>query len=189
MDRVSWEECKAKSLELMETATAFDERMELDFTTRQGVYVFVYCGSQLGGSLWGEPTPRIVYVGHTGPDSLRHWRSDTGVSSVRRSLAAMLAGSLHLNAVPKSDDPEVDDRFSNYKLDEASELALTAWMRDNIAIAFFDLNADEEAAWYQALLDYNTPMFVFQNNPNNSYGAQIKLYRMQLAEQAAHAGR
>lgn len=187
MGNVSWEDAKAKSGELIAGALPFDAQSEEDFQRKDGLYVLVYCGTQLGGSLWEDPSPRIVYVGHTGNDSLRHWRNDTGISTVRRSLAAMLATALNLQAVPRSNDPEDEDRFANYKLDESSELVLTAWMREHLRIGFFDPAAGEREAWYQALLDYNAPMFVFQNNPQNSYGAQIKLYRMQLAEQAARS--
>ena len=187
MSNIAWEESRVKSEELIAEALPFQDQFFEDFATRQGVYAFVYKGDQLGGSLWGEPESRIVYVGHSGEDSGRHWQNNTGVSTVRRSLAAMLANDLHLEARPKSDDPEDEDRFSNYRLDETSELILTAWMRENLRVAFFDVDAEDEEAWYQALVDYNTPMFVFCNNPNNSYGPQIKLYRQRLAEQAAQA--
>lgn len=187
MDNIKWEDAQAKSEALIAAALPFDAQSEEDFSGRDGLYALVYCGNQLGGNLWEEPSPRIVYVGHTGHDSLRHWRNDTGVSTVRRSLAAMLANALSLQAVPRSSDPEDEDRFSNYKLAESSELVLTAWMKEHLRIAFFDPEENEREAWYQALLDYNTPMFVFQNNPHNSYGAQIKLYRNQLAEQAARS--
>lgn len=182
---VTWEESKAKSEELIAAALPFEDQLFEDFANRKGIYVFAYEGNQLGGSLWGESTARIVYVGHSGADSGRHWRDDTGISTVRRSLAALLASELHLEARPKSDDPNDEDRFLNYRLAEASELVLTAWMKENLRVAFFDLDNDQTDAWYQALVDYNTPMFVFRNNPNNSYGPQIKLYRARLAEQAA----
>jgi len=182
---VSWNQSKEMSLQLMESAQAFEEQMIADLAHRKGIYVFVYEGTELGGTLWHEPEPSIVYIGHTGEDSARHWHNDTAVSTVRRSLAAMLAGDLHLEARPKSDDPEDEDRFSNYRLEETSELVLTAWMKEHIRVAFLDLEEEETEAWYQAMVDYNTPMFVFRNNPNNSYGPQIKLYRARLAEQAA----
>ena len=74
MGNVSWEDAKAKSGELIAGALPFDAQSEEDFQRKDGLYVLVYCGTQLGGSLWEEPSPRIVYVGHTGNDSLRHWK-------------------------------------------------------------------------------------------------------------------
>ena len=184
MQTISWDEAKAASQGLIAGATPFNQDLFESFGWRTGVYVLVYNGNQLGGSLWGEPEPRIVYLGHSGEDSQRHWRNDTGVSTVRRSLAALLAGVLHLRALPNA-AAEGEDRYYNYRLDETGELILSAWMKDNLRLAFLDLEAEQVEPWYHSLLEYNAPMLVFRNNPNNSYGPQIKLYRSQLAEQAA----
>lgn len=184
MHQVSWDEAKSASQRLLDGAMPFSQELYESFGWRPGVYVFVYNGNQLGGSLWGEPQPRIIYLGHNGEDSKRHWQNDTGVSTARRSLAALLATSLNLRPVPNP-QAEGEDRFYNYKLDETGELILTAWMKDNLRLGFLDLEQAEVEPWYHALLEFNAPMLVFRNNPNNSYGPQIKLYRSQMAEQAA----
>lgn len=186
-DTVTWEQASAACEQLIAQARPFDEQIYARFASSKGVYAFIYSGRALGGKRWGEPEPQIIYLGHTGKDSCRHWQDNTGVSSIRRSLAAMLAQDLNLRAVPKSANPEEKDRFTNYRLNAESEAALTVWMQQNIRIAFLDLPEKDIEAWFLALVNYSAPMFVFQHNPNNSFGAQIKQYRLRLAEMAAQA--
>lgn len=96
----------------------------------------------------------------------------------------MLATTLDLHAIPRNKDPEDTDRCSNYALDAQSEETLSRWMADNLRCAFLDLDPSQEEEWFEALMDYNAPMFVFQQNPNNHYGVQIKQYRARLIEEA-----
>lgn len=184
MPKVSWDEAKAASERLLEQAQPFSESVFSRFGRSPGVYVLIYSGSQLGGSRWDEPKPAIVYLGHNGLDSRRHWLDDTGVSTVRRSLAALLCGDLPLTAVANR-QAQAEERFLNYALDEESERRLSAWMKENLRLAFWDTPQDSTEDWYRALLEYNTPLLVLRNNPLNNAGPQIKLYRSRLAEQAA----
>lgn len=182
---ISWEERKAATAKLIEEAVAFSAVSEADLRDdRHGIYVLVYQGRDFGSSPWEEPQPHVVYLGHIGADSQRHWDNRTGYSTLRRSLAAMLAGRLDLHAVARSTDPADEDRFANYALDEESEARLSQWMNENLRCAFLELPPEQVEAWFDALMDYNTPIFVFQHNPNNNYGAQIKLYRSKLIEEA-----
>ena len=181
MQQIKWEDSRAACADLIDRAQPYDEEFFIGSCSNPGFYVFVYNGTVLPCNPWEDPRPRIIYVGHNGEDSLRHWQNNTAVSTVRRSLAALLANILQLMPVPGSDDPNDIDRFSNYKLDEVSEQVLTEWMKEHISVAFWE---DANENWYQALLDCAAPMFVFQNNPNNSFGAQIKSYRAQMTARA-----
>lgn len=182
---ITWEERKKISETLINEAKDFSDELLINFGKTSGIYVLIYCGNELGGTLWHEPTPQIIYVGHNSTDSNRHWLNNTGISTVRRSLAAMLNPFLHLQPIANSPDPEDKDRFTNYKLTPESEENLTAWMNKNIKISFLDLPTDKVENYYLSLIDYNAPMFNFQNNPRNSFGSQIKAYRLQMAEKAA----
>ena len=139
-ESITWEECKAISEELIAKASAFDEALYQAFPAKKGLYIFCYDGTELGGSLWEKESP-IIYIGRAGADSIRHWRDNTGVSTVRRSLAAMLASALALEAIPGSDDPEDNDRYTNYRLTPESETKLTEWMLSLIHIFFYPMAA------------------------------------------------
>ncbi|MBQ6808351.1 MAG: hypothetical protein IJP07_04215 [Firmicutes bacterium] len=184
-DMIAWEERQALTEQLLTIAKAFDEEAEAALKEKTGLYALIYTGKELGGSLWEEPKAQIVYVGRNGKDSIRHWQEDTGVSTVRRSLSAMLQTAYDLIPIPKSDDPDDEDRFANYKLTAESEEKLTAWMKENLQIAFLEVEEEKLEACYLGLLDYNTPMFNFQNNPNNTFGHQVKAYRLRMSEMAA----
>jgi hypothetical protein len=181
---ITWTECQAISEELIAAAQAFDDSIYQGFSEKKGLYFFCYTGHELGGSLWGEPEPPIIYIGRIGKDSARHWRDDTGKSTVRRSLAAMLANTLSLQAVPSSDDPNDNDRYTNYRLTADSENRLSEWMKANIKVAFGELKPSQVEASYLALVNYNTPKLNFQGNPHNTFGQQIKSYRKILAAMA-----
>lgn len=183
-DTITWEESRAISDEVIAKATAFDEVEFLDFMQKSGFYFLCYTGSELGSNLFGEAESPIIYIGRVGEDSIRHWRNNTGISTVRRSLAALLSPSLALIAVPRSNDPSDDDRYTNYSLNEESEAELTKWIKENIQIATWELPEEQIPAYYKALMQYNTPKFNFQDNPNNTFGQQIKSYRKKLTEMA-----
>lgn len=181
---ITWEESRAISEDLIAGAVDFDDTIYQAFSQKQGLYCLCYTGHELGGSLWGAPEPPIIYIGRCGADSIRHWQDNTGVSTVRRSLSAMLANLLELKSIPSSEDPDDNDRYTNYRLTKDSENKLTEWMKTSIQVAFWELNKDQIIPYYQALIKYNTPKLNFQDNPNNTFGQQIKSYRKILAEMA-----
>ena len=183
---ITWAECEAISKDLMANAADFEEAMLEKLSNIQGLYFMCYTGTELGGTLWKAPEPAIIYIGRAGKDSPRHWRNDTGVSTVRRSLAAMLANSLQLTSVPNQ-NPDADDadRYSNYALTAESEEKLTAWMKHNIRISFWEMGPEKIEAAYHGLINFNTPKLNFQDNPNNTFGQQIKSYRKLLIDMAA----
>ncbi|NLF80318.1 MAG: hypothetical protein GX572_03905 [Clostridia bacterium] len=181
---ITWAECQAISEGLIAAAKNFEDSMYQEFLEKQGLYILCYDGIELGGSLWGEPEPPIIYIGRIGPDSARHWRDNTGKSTVRRSLAAMLANTLSLQSIPGSEDPNDNDRYMNYRLTAESEDRLTEWMKANIKVAFWELGAGQVEPNYLALINCNTPKLNFQGNPHNTFGQQIKSYRKILAAMA-----
>ena len=178
---ITWEECRAISEDLIAKASAFDEALYQAFPAKKGLFIFWYEGTELGGSLWEKESP-IIYIGRAGADSIRHWRDNTGVSTVRRSLAAMLASALGFEAIPGSDDPEDNDRYTNYRLTPESEIKLTEWMQKNIQVAFWEMPEDEVEDRYNALVNFNTPKLNFQGNPYNTIVTRIKSYRKLLTD-------
>jgi len=182
---ITWAQSESISKQLLEEAAVFEESMLEKVSTMQGLYFLCYTGTELGGTLWKAPEPAVIYIGRAGKDSPRHWLNDTGISTVRRSLAAMLANSLQLTSVPGAEGADPEDRYANYALAAESEDKLTEWMHQNIRVAFLDVEADRLDATYRALINYNTPKLNFQDNPNNTFGQQIKAYRKLLTDMAA----
>lgn len=185
MEDINWEFCKNVTQELLLRLSPPNEENIKTLNGENGVYIVTYEGNELGFGLRTVSGPRVVFVGYSKPDSSRHFTSGfTGTSTMRRSLAALLQNTLGLVPVPRSNDPEDNDRYDNYSLDQESEEKLTEWMRDNFKLAFYQCEPALRDKLHIAMLDYNVPLFNFQNNPNNKYGAEIKKYRKNCAQEA-----
>lgn len=89
--------------------------------------------------LGDPPDDRPLYVGKS-EDSLvtrdvkTHFATGrTGSSTVRRSLAGLLAGALELHAQPRN--PAKPGHYANFGLEPASDARLTAWMIEHLRLA------------------------------------------------------
>ena len=185
-ENITWEHCRAVTEELLGRLEELNDDFIAGLNRGKGIYIITYAGTELGGgSLWGEQKPKVVFIGKSKSNSSRHFISgSTGSSTVRRSLAALLASKLGLVPIPRSTDEDDNDRYDNYMLDPESEDKLTEWMRGNFTAAFHEVAEDIVEITQKALIQYSVPMFNFQNNPENKYGAEIKKYRHRLAEEA-----
>lgn len=105
-----------------------------------GVYAFYgdeHAWSELGLSPAFDDQP--LYVGKAerslnGRDVGTHFAvGKTGSSTVRRSLAALLASQLALVAVPRN--LVKPDGSANFALDPASEARLSGWMEQRLSLA------------------------------------------------------
>ena len=185
-ENITWEERRAATKDMISRLSPVTDQFIKQMDTQNGVYILAYPGKELGVSLWNDSdAPKVVYVGRSKFNSSRHFMDGmTGTSTIRRSLAALLETTLDLKPIPRSDSPEDNDRYNNYKLDQVGETKLSQWMANNFSAAFLELPEDKIESMELALIDYNEPMFNFQHNPGNHYGNQIKAYRKQCAETA-----
>ena len=184
-ENVTWQQSRAITEELLDRLLPITPENIAALDGREGVYVVTYEGRELGFGLWSGTNPKVIYVGISKPNSSRHFKSgNTGTSTLRRSLGALLQNQLELTAVPRCFDPLDNDRYNNYAFDSASEERLSAWMAENFQIAFLPVEEGQAQAIQLAMIDYNAPLFNFQNNPANKYGAEIKVYRKKCAEEA-----
>lgn len=66
--------------------------------------------------------------------------SPTGSSTLRRSLAALLARSRGYRGVPRN--PSNPEHFTNYGLSQAQDNDLSEWIRDHLRLAFWPHTGD-----------------------------------------------
>ncbi len=113
---------------------------EVDAPNAAGLYA-VHGSSAAWAALGLGPPPdaRPLYVGKA-EDSLAardvrtHFETGkTGSSTLRRSLAALLADQLDLVAMPRN--PARPGYFSNYGLEPEGDARLTVWMRAHLTLA------------------------------------------------------
>jgi len=185
MDKFDWEASSALTKELFSKLCALDEKSIVGLDAQNGIYIVTYDGNELGFDLWGGQGPKVVYVGISKFNSSRHFQSgSTGTSTLRRSLGALLQSRLDLVPVPRSTDILDNDRYNNYAFTPESEDKLTKWMRENFQVAFYETENENIEPLQKAMIAYHTPIFNFQNNPENKYGAQIKIWRKKCADEA-----
>lgn len=96
-------------------------------------------------SVWAElglgtpPDGRPLYLGKAESSLVKrdlrtHFTSGrTGSSTLRRSLAGLLADSLCLEGRPRN--PARPERFANFGLEAGGDVRLTEWMRARLALA------------------------------------------------------
>ena len=183
---ITWEQCKAVTEELFNRQETLNDDFVNKLDQSTGIYLITYAGNELGGRIFStNDTPQVIFVGSCKPESSRHFKcGTTGTSTIRRSLAALLASRLDLVPIPRSSDINDNDRYDNYTLTAEGEEKLTAWMKDNFKVAYYEVPADQVEAMKLALVGYAVPMFNFQHNPENKYGAEIKIARKRLAAEA-----
>ncbi|MDN4489262.1 hypothetical protein QQX13_00290 [Demequina sp. SYSU T00068] len=107
-----------------------------------GLYAFHARDGFLERFPWDVPVEgRPVYVGKAqkslhARDVNQHWESgNTGWSTVRRSLAAILQAELGLVPAPRNQTLPL--RAANYGLTADSEERLTAWMVEHLSMSFW----------------------------------------------------
>lgn len=93
------------------------------------------------------PDERAIYVGKAentlaSRDVAGHFgqrprgvQSPTGSSTLRRSLAALLAGSHHFRGMPRN--PAKPGHFANFGLSEADDYDLSLWMQLHLRLALW----------------------------------------------------
>lgn len=98
---------------------------------------------------------KLIYIG-IAKDSLRkrdfpqHFKSgQSGRSTLRRSLGAVLKEQLRLAAIPRGGEGD-KKRFDNYKFTDYGEALLTSWMEENLEIGYW---VPEKLLTYKELRD------------------------------------
>jgi hypothetical protein len=132
----------------------------------------------------------LLYVGKTESSQQKHCADEhlangqTGRSTLRRSLGALLREQLNLTPRPRSDNEKGSKRFTNYKFDSAGEERLTAWMKEHLSLGFRelpDLTILELKAREKRLILSAKPPLNIKDNPENPYRAELKVARSHCA--------
>lgn len=169
---------------LKERETDFTEIMT--FSQLSGIYAFFYIGNDF--PLLGDSVSKhqIIYIGKTESsqekrDSKTHFTTGkTGSSTVRKSIGSILCAQKNLKPIPRNDNDYAKGRFSHFKFDNASELKITAWMKKNMALSFYEYPESKERInkLETELIKQLKPILnIDYKNPENPYLNQIKELR------------
>lgn len=175
--------------QLAEPAFTYKEALH-QVPERPGLYaIHGSSASWRGLGLGDPPDDRPLYVGKAeaslpGRDLRQHFASGkTGSSTLRRSVAALLADGLGLVAIPRS-RTGTDSAAAHYRLTDSGEVAVTDWMRSRLRIAVWVSDEKGELASLEraVLAKLQPPLNL--TGVHHRYGAQVRAARKRLAAQA-----
>jgi hypothetical protein len=157
---------------------------ELEAPPEPGVYaIFLAEGATL--PLVEAPETRLLYVGSSTNLAQRdvetHFADgQSGFSTIRRSLGALLKDVLDLTAIPRGTGAS-DTNYRNYRFEGAGESRLMEWMKENLEIAV--LPAAEYDDLETRLIAEVQPALCLKGWAN-PHAATIKASRKQCVEEA-----
>jgi hypothetical protein len=165
------------------------------YSDKPGIYGVFFLGDDLPLSNAGITKGALVYIGKTESSQLtrdlkQHLADgQTGHSTLRRTLAALLRNRIGLHPYSRSETEATDRRFKHYKLDDEGERKLTAWMRANLGFAFlrYDCDIAEIRRHEVEMIREAIPVLNLLGNPKNPHLWEIKAARAQCAELARRA--
>jgi hypothetical protein len=139
----------------------------LDVPSKPGVYAIYIRGKTLFPLQ--VPQNGLIYFGSSNNLSARefdvHFNSgQTGFSTLRRSLGAILKNELHLTAIPRGKENSASN-YTQYRFEQDGEERLTAWMKDNLEVGVRPVDEDFEAA-EKILISELRPILCLKGWPN-----------------------
>lgn len=133
----------------------------------------------------------LIYIGMSGNLAVReydmHFSSrNTGFSTLRRSIGALLKEELALVAIPRGSG-RAESNYRNYRFKPDGEDRLTAWMNENLEVGVYPTEGDHEAV-EKVLIAALQPPLCLTGWPNPQAGF-IKARRKVCADEARSAHR
>ena len=166
------------------------------FSDEPGIYAFFFTGKEFPLADYSPQKDEIIYIGKTessqaSRDEKTHFTSGkTGSSTIRRSLGALLKDELSLVPIPRNDKDFDAGRKSFFKFDESSEDKLTTWMKDNLALSFYEYDqppSEIDVLETELIAEAKPLLNIDSKNPDNPYAQFIKVARKACADEANRA--
>ena len=162
------------------------------YSIQKGIYGFFLLHGALciGGQTFESGKDSLLYVGKTESsqkmrDAGEHLADgQTGRSTLRRSLGALLREVLNLRPQPRSNTEKSTKRFTNFKFDAAGEKRLTAWMKKHSGLGLCELPAltiPELEEREERLIRSAKPPLNIDDNPDSPYLTHLKSARKHCA--------
>lgn len=163
--------------------TTNEPQGDLDRSVRSGLYAIRLASPGLLRP-FQEGEGGLIYAGMSSDLAAREFdmhfsSSNTGFSTVRRSLGAILKESLQLTAKQRGSGSSKSN-FTKYRFNSDGEERLTRWMRENLRVRTYPTRNYE--ALEKLLLPRMRPLLNLESwNPHN---AEIRRLRKICADEA-----
>lgn len=160
------------------------------FSKFRGIYAFFFIGNDfpLFGNLIKQN--QIIYIGKTESsqekrDAKIHFTTGkTGSSTVRKSIGSLLCSQEDLKPIHRNDSDYGKGRFSHFKFDLKSEEIITEWMKNNLALSFYEFPQNKQLIdeLETEIIRETIPILnIDYKNPDNPYTIQLKQLRKNCA--------
>lgn len=152
----------------------------------QGIAYFLADGAELPGVSSASGSP--VYVGVSSNLAEREFNThfvagQTGFSTLRRSVGAILKNELSLRARPRGTGTSKTN-FTNYRFDDTGEQRLSAWMHEHLRVAIESVAQPDTLE--RELIALACPPLNLKGWPNPE-AVTIKALRIACADEARRA--
>lgn len=159
------------------------------FSKFPGIYAFFYIGNNfplLGNSVSKH---QIIYIGKTESsqekrDAKTHFTTGkTGSSTVRKSIGSILYSKENLKSIPRNDSDYKKGRFSHFKFENLSEIKITNWMENNLALSFYEYprTKKEIENLETEIITELIPILNISKNPKNAFKGTLQQLRKDCA--------
>lgn len=130
------------------------------------------------------PSSGVIYIGQSkNLESRNHFTAkQSGFSTLRRSIGAILKERLGLSVRPRSDGKS-DTNYKNFCFQDSGEKHLTSWMKSNLECLVLPFKGNLKNQENQLISEYIPPLNL-TNNCNNYYKEQISELRKLCREEA-----
>lgn len=163
------------------------------FSKFPGIYAFFFIGNDF--PLLGDSVSKhqIIYIGKTESsqekrDAKTHFTTGkTGSSTVRKSIGSILCAKENLKPIPRNETDYKKKRFSHFKFDNQSEIKITNWMENNLALSFYEYpRTNQEIEDLETkLIDELVPILNISKNSKNAFKDTLQRLRKNCALIAA----
>lgn len=174
----------------VETQTAITKVKS--YSDLPGIYAFFFIGKKFPLDNFILPEHKIIYIGKTessqkSRDANTHFKTGkTGSSTVRKSVGALLSQTEKITPIIRSTSDVEKSKTSHFRFDNSSEIKVTNWMEENLAVAFFEYPESKEKidTLETLLIKAIEPVLNIDNkNPNNLHKKYIQSLRKELGLQ------
>tara|TARA_R110001606_G_scaffold366147_1_gene521181 strand:- start:1315 stop:2268 length:954 start_codon:yes stop_codon:yes gene_type:complete len=159
------------------------------FSQLPGIYAFFYIGNDF--PLLGDLVSKhqIIYIGKTESsqekrDAKTHFTTGkTGSSTVRKSIGSILCSQENLKPIPRNENDYSKGRFSHFKFDLESEEIITNWMKNNLALSFYEYpkTKQEIEILETEIINELVPILNISKNPKNTFKDALQQLRKNCA--------
>lgn len=175
---------REKETDFLETKT---------FSQFPGIYAFFYLGNDF--PIFGNVVSKhqIIYIGKTESsqekrDAKTHFTTGkTGSSTVRKTIGSLLCGQEYLKPIPRNDIDYTKGIYSHFKFAPESEEIITNWMKNNLALSFYDYRENKnliDKLETEIIKELKPILNIDHKNSENPYKEQILQLRKICATMA-----